>query len=232
MGKKIFIVGTGTDVGKTYITGLILKKLKENGISAAYYKAAMSGNQRRQDGSLIPGDGVFVKNMSGIGQSLEEMCPYVYEAAVSPHLAAQLEGTSVSLEGVKEGFASVLEKYDYVAMEGSGGILCPIRMEKEEIWLEDIIKSLGLSCILVADAGLGVINNVGLTAAYLKMRNISLKGIIFNHYLPGSIMQEDNIRMCESLTGTKVIACVKDGDENLNLSLDALCGLFEEGKKL
>lgn len=232
MSKKIFIAGTGTDVGKTYVSGLILKKFRESGLTAAYYKAAMSGNQRQKDGRLIPGDGVCVKTMSGIEQPLEEMCPYVYETAVSPHLAAQLEGKAVSLAKVKEGFTSVLEKYDYVTMEGSGGILCPIRMDDEETWLEDIIKSCGLGCILVADAGLGVINSVGLTAAYLKMRGITLKGIIFNHYLPGDVMQEDNIRMCEYLTGTKVIACVKDGDENLNLSLDMLCALYDEEEEI
>ena len=52
MSKNLFITGTGTDVGKTYITGLIVKKLHENGLHAAYYKAAMSGNGRRPDGSL------------------------------------------------------------------------------------------------------------------------------------------------------------------------------------
>ena len=56
MSRNIFITGTGTDVGKTYVTGLIVKKLKESGADAAYYKAAMSGNERRPDGSLIPGD--------------------------------------------------------------------------------------------------------------------------------------------------------------------------------
>mgnify|MGYP002619261729 FL=1 len=66
MSKKLFITGTGTDVGKTYVTGLIVKKLQDSGISAAYYKAAMSGNQRRVDGTLIPGDALQVKNMSGI----------------------------------------------------------------------------------------------------------------------------------------------------------------------
>ena len=55
MSKALFITGTGTDIGKTYVTGLIVKKLAEAGKSAAYYKAAMSGNDRREDGSLIPG---------------------------------------------------------------------------------------------------------------------------------------------------------------------------------
>ena len=53
MAKKLFITGTGTDIGKTYVTGLILKKLQESGRSAAYYKAAMSGNERDADGNLL-----------------------------------------------------------------------------------------------------------------------------------------------------------------------------------
>ena len=47
MSKNIFVTGTGTDVGKTYVTGLIVKKLRERDQKAAYYKAAMSGNDRR-----------------------------------------------------------------------------------------------------------------------------------------------------------------------------------------
>ena len=91
MSKKLFITGTGTDVGKTYVAGLIVKKLKESGKNAAYYKAAMSGNERNEDGSLIPGDAMYVKRISGISQSVDEMCPYIYEAAVSPHLASRME---------------------------------------------------------------------------------------------------------------------------------------------
>ena len=70
MSKSLFIIGTGTDVGKTYVSGLILKKLRESGASAAYYKAAMSGNERDGDGVLIPGDALWVKEHSGIAQPL------------------------------------------------------------------------------------------------------------------------------------------------------------------
>ena len=94
MSKALFITGTGTDIGKTYVTGLIVKKLAEEGKSAAYYKAAMSGNDRRADGSLIPGDALFVQKISGITQPLEEMCPYVYEHAYSPHSCFTDRGTS------------------------------------------------------------------------------------------------------------------------------------------
>lgn len=132
MSKGLFITGTGTDVGKTFVTGLIVKKLVENGENAGYYKAAMSGNKRRKDGSLIPGDAVFVKELSGIAQPLEEMCPYIYENAYSPHLASRVEGNPVKLEVVKKGYREVCSKYDYVTMEGSGGILCPICYDEKK----------------------------------------------------------------------------------------------------
>ena len=54
MSRNLFIAGTGTDVGKTFVTGLILKKLKQSGACAAYYKAAMSGNRPGTDGKPMP----------------------------------------------------------------------------------------------------------------------------------------------------------------------------------
>lgn len=228
MSKTIFITGTGTDVGKTYVTGLIVKKLRENQKRAAYFKAAMSGNSRRSDGSLIPGDALQVKMMSGIEQPLEAMCPYVYETAVSPHLAAQMEGNPVDIGRVLADFDRVCGQYDYVTAEGSGGILCPLRFDEQKIQLEDFIQARNLSCLMVADAGLGTINAVVLTAEYMRDRRIPIKGIIFNHYQPGNPLHEDNRLMCEYMTGLKVVACVKDGDTDLELPAEALEALYEE----
>lgn len=227
MSKKLFITGTGTDVGKTYVTGLIVKKLKESGQNAAYYKAAMSGNEYGADGKLIPGDALHVKNASGITQPLEEMCPYIYEAAVSPHLASRMEGNPVQMEVVKKGFEEVCAKYDYVTIEGSGGILCPICFDEEKIQLEDVIKELGLSSLIIADAGLGTINSVVLTIEYMRSRNLPIKGILFNHFHPGNVMEEDNLRMCEYMTGLKVLACIEDGSKELDMDADLLASLYE-----
>ena len=227
MSKNIFITGTGTDIGKTYVAGLIVKKLADSGLSAAYYKAAMSGNKRREDGSLIPGDALSVKNRSGISQSLESMCPYVYENAVSPHLASRIEGNPVDMQVVKSGFEKLDAEYDYMTVEGSGGILCPICFDERKIQLEDVINELGLSSIIVADAGLGTINGVVLTAEYMKARNMPIKGIIFNNYHPGNVMEEDNIKMCEYMTGIETIACVKPGDEELNVDINRLVAVYE-----
>lgn len=227
MSKQIFITGTGTDVGKTYVTGLIIKKIMEGNKRPAYFKAAMSGNARDIYGNLIPGDALQVQSMSGMKQPLAEMCPYIYETAVSPHLASQIEGNPVELSRVLHDFDDVCQRYDYVTVEGSGGILCPLRYDNHKIQLEDFIKARNLSCLIIADAGLGTINAVVLTAEYMKARRIPIKGIIFNHYEAGNRLHEDNLFMCEAMTGLKAVACVKDGDTDLDMPLEALEALYE-----
>ena len=226
MAKKLFVTGTGTDVGKTYVTGLILKKLHQSGETAAYYKAAMSGNDRGPDGTLYPGDALRVKELSGIPQPVEEMCPYVYEQAVSPHLAARWEGSPVQAEVVYAGFARLCAAYSWVTMEGSGGILCPIRLEEPPIWLPDLVQGLGLGCLLVAEAGLGTINQVGLTADYLHRRGIPLQGIVLNRFQPGNPMHEDNRALCELVSGARVVACVPEGAAALDCTVEELKALY------
>lgn len=230
MSKKLFIIGTNTDVGKTYITGLILKKLHDHGYKAAYYKAAASGNEYDQNKQLIPGDCSFVKNVSKIDQSLDSMCPYLYKQALSPHLAAKLEGNPVELDTVLTGLEALYSNYDYITMEGSGGIICPIRDDETKIWLTDIIKAGDFDCLLISDASLGTINATCLTISYLDSLNINVNGIIFNHFQPGNIMHEDNLKMCEKFTNVKVVATVKDNDTDLDLDLDKLIALYKKSE--
>lgn len=227
MSKNIFVTGTGTEIGKTYVAGLLVKKLHEAGEKSAYYKAAMSGNDKDVDGNLIPGDAKFVKELGGIDQDLNEMCPYVYERAYSPHLAAQIEGNPVNLDYVVEKLRDLEKKYDYITLEGSGGILCPLRFDDEEIYLEDFVKKAKLSSIIVADAGLGTINNLVLTAFYMKEKGMKVKGIIFNNFIPGDVLQEDNIKMCQHMSGLEVLACVKKGDKDLDIDIDKLKEIYE-----
>lgn len=227
MSKSLFVTGTGTEVGKTYITALLLKKLHESGFRCAYFKAAMSGNDRAPDGTLIPGDARHVRQVSGISQPLETMCPFVYETAVSPHLAARLEGNPLELETVKASFDRLTTRYDYIIAEGSGGIVCPLRYDEKKIFLEDVISALKKPCLIVADAGLGTINSVVLTVEYMKARGLTVKGLIFNHFHPGDVMEEDNKIMCEELTGVPVLACVEENAADLNLDAAFLAALCE-----
>ncbi len=226
MSKNLFITGTGTDVGKTYITALITKKLAENNINNAYYKCAMSENPRKDDNTLIPSDALFVKEMSKISQELNDMCPYIYEMPASPHLASKLEKNPIEMKKISDYFNNLKNKFDYITIEGSGGIICPLRFDDKIIMLEDFIKLYNLNCVIVANAGLGAINSVVLTAKYMKANNINIKGIIFNYFEKDNKIHKDNILMCEYLTGFKVLACVEKNDKNLNMPLEILLSLY------
>lgn len=227
MTKGLFVTATGTDAGKTFVTALIVKKLRDAGYKAGYYKAALSGVKKTEAG-LLAGDAGYVTRLAGIEEHPGLLVSYVYENAVSPHLAAQLEGNPVEMRIVKAAYAKAAARYDYVTMEGSGGIVCPIRFDNEaHIFLEDIIKELELSTILVADAGLGTINSIVLTLSYMKQRNIAVKGIIFNRFHEGNVMEWDNKKMVETITGVPVIAFVKENDTEISMAADVLAALYE-----
>ena len=231
MNKGIFVTGTGTDIGKTFVTALLVRKLHNAGCATAYFKAAVSGNERDENGRLIPGDAAYVKRISGISQPLDTMCPYIYETAVSPHLASRIEGDPVEISTVKEQFQKICDEYEYVICEGSGGIVCPIRYDDKKIMLEDIIKALGLPTIIVADAGLGTINSVVLTCEYMKAHGLEIRGLILNNFHKGDVMEEDNKLMCEKLTGLPVIACVGENDTDIDISEDTLKRICDRGEK-
>lgn len=232
MHKGIFVTGTGTDIGKTFVTALLIRKLRDAGCATAYFKAAVSGNERDENGRLIPGDAAYVKKISGISQPLDTMCPYIYETAVSPHLASRIEGDPVEISTVREQFQKICDEYEYVICEGSGGIVCPIRCDDKKIMLEDIIKALGLPTIIVADAGLGTINSVVLTCEYMKAHGLEIRGLILNNFHKGDVMEEDNKLMCEKLTGLPVIACVGENDTDIDISEDTLKRICDRGDKI
>lgn len=227
MSKGLFITAIGTDVGKTYITGLLVKRLRDAGVNAGYYKAALSGAEEQPDGSWLPGDAAFVANLAGIPEKPENLVSYIYKEAVSPHLAALREGNPVDMEKVAADYAASLAKYDYVTMEGSGGIICPIRWDEEHILLEDIIKHLGLGVLVISNAALGSINNCVLTISYLKQKEIPVRGIILNNYDANDLMQVDNKRMMEELTAVPVLACVPPDAKEIDIDVEVLKGLYK-----
>ncbi len=223
--RGIFITATGTDVGKTFISALIVKRLHEAGYTAGYYKAALSGAIATPAG-LIPGDAHYVREQSQIKQPLESMVSYIYEPAVSPHLAAKLANAPLELSKVHEDFKKVQATHDFVTVEGSGGIICPLRFDYKKIFLVDVIQSLNIPTLIVADAGLGTINSTALTVEYLCNRNISVKGIILNNYTQDNTMHMDNKYMIESITGIKVIDTIAPHATALTISAKDLSALY------
>lgn len=226
MSKGIFITATGTDVGKTYITALLVKKMRQYGYAAGYYKAALSGAEVTDTG-LIPGDAAYVAATAGLEDSPASLVSYIYKEAVSPHLAAQHEGNPVDMKKIVADYATSLQKFSHVFVEGSGGIICPIRWDSEKILLENIILKLQLETLVVSNAALGSINACALTVNYLQQKNISVRGIILNNYDDADTMQRNNKEMMEQLCRVPVIACVASGADDIELTAEALTKLFD-----
>ena len=216
--KGYFVTATGTDVGKTFVTALLVKKWRDSGIDAGYYKAALSGAELR-DGKWVAGDADYVKNIANLPDSQEQLVSYVYKEAVSPHLAARKEGNPVELAKVKADFEAACARHEFIFAEGSGGIICPIRYDDQKIFLEDIIKTVNLPILVVTTAALGSINACVLTVEYARSRGLDIRGLIVNRYgSSGNLeMEDDNIRMMQDLTDLEILVKIKDGDTDLGV---------------
>lgn len=216
MSKGYFVTATGTDVGKTFVTALLVKKWRDSGIDAGYYKAALSGAELR-NGKWIAGDADYVKRIANLPDSQEELVSYVYKEAVSPHLAARKEGNPVELAQVKTDFVTATQRHEFVFVEGSGGIICPIRYDDKKIFLADIMKELNLPLLIVTTAALGSINSCVLTVEYARVRGLDIRGIIVNRYgISGNLqMEDDNIFMMQELTDLPILTKIKEGDTDL-----------------
>ena len=175
MTKGIFITATGTDVGKTYVSALLLKYLLKSGLNAGYYKPVLSG-AIQNNGKIIPGDCEFVLKFSGLNLPPLNYVSYIYKEPLSPHLAAQIENNPVELSKIVSDFSNIKKQFDYIIVEGAGGIVCPFRLDNQKIMLPDVIKALGLDIIIVASAALGTINSTFLTVEYAKNLKPSKRG--------------------------------------------------------
>jgi dethiobiotin synthetase len=222
--RGLFITATGTGAGKTFVSALIAKKLTQAGLKTAYYKAALSGVSR-EAGSQIESDASYVARTAGL-RGEDYTVSYMYEAALSPHLAAKLEGNPAELSVIRADYEELTLNHEYIVAEGSGGIVCPIRYDGERIiFLEDIIKTLGLSVLVVGTCALGTINSFVLTVEYLKKKSIPVRGLVCNRYR-GGVMEDDNTGMIQSLCKVPVIEIVKENQRDFETDIHALTELF------
>ena len=121
MTKKVFITATGTDIGKTYISALIVKTMREAGLNCGYYKPVLSGVEEKE-GKLIQSDCNYVVNTAKLPVTADECVTYWWKEAVSPHLASKRAGEIIETKKILADYEIVCGKYDYVLIEGAGGI--------------------------------------------------------------------------------------------------------------
>lgn len=211
MLKGLFIIATNTDVGKTYVTSRLIKQLS-NQYNIAYYKACMSGVEI-VDNNIVSSDLKYVSDYTKLKQT-DVKVSYTYNEAYSPHLAARINHNFIDLETVKKDLNDLASTHDLVIIEGSGGIICPLKDDEGElIMLTDVIKQAGYPLIIVTSSGLGSINDAVLTASYAKSLNLNILGFIMNNFDKDNIIHCDNYKMIEKLTGLKILGYLeKNGD--------------------
>ena len=176
MHKGIFITGTDTGVGKTFVAAGLLRALKEMGFNVCPMKPVETGC-RVKSGKLTPGDTLRLIKASGAEEPLEIINPYMFSLPLAPAVAAEREGVKIKKKKILSACNYLLDKYDFTVVEGSGGIMAPVY--KENLFL-DLIKYLNLPVIIVSRPGLGTINHSLLTIKAAQSRSVNVLGIIIN----------------------------------------------------
>lgn len=226
MSKKIFILGTGTDVGKSYISALIVKKMREFGLNIGYFKPVSSGNLLCDDGDIIPLDVKFVREFAKIELSYSQMSEYNFIKPYSPHLSAINEKKQVNLDKILAKFKILDGICDFMVIEGAGGAICPFRYDETKLMLLDMLKAINSSVIIVSDAGLGAINQVGLTSFYLRQNGVDIKGVVLNNFDENCPICIDNKKMIKELFSLEILSCVKRDELSLEINKNNILNIF------
>lgn len=178
MGDLLFLSGTDTGVGKTYVGTLLLRELLARGVNAFAVKPVESGCENSPEGGLIPADGMeYYKILKDSARTVEDVCYYRYREQVSPNIAARLSGTTPEPEKIGMRILGEGRKRDVVLVEGAGGILVEVT---DGYSCLDLVRDFGMRVILVAPNRLGVLNQVALNAIHLENSGVGVAGIVLN----------------------------------------------------
>lgn len=184
-----FITGTDTEIGKTFVASLLIKLLTEEGLNVVGMKPIASG-AKIIDGSLKNDDALSLIQASNVAVDYKEINPYVFEPAISPHLAAEAAGVEIDLKKIKNNFDQLQKKSDVVVVEGVGGWYAPLT---SHCTVADLAEELKLPIILVVGLRLGCLNHALLTAQAIQQSGLPIAGWIANHVKEDFDVAEKNI---------------------------------------
>jgi dethiobiotin synthetase len=182
MSKGLFITGTGTGVGKTYVAALIARALRASGVRVGVYKPVASGCNETAQGLVSP-DATSLWEAAGRVGGIERVCPQMFAAPLAPHLAARAEGKRVDGKLLREGIEYWRETSEIVLVEGAGGLMSPI---SDEDYNADLAAEFGYPLLVVAANELGVINATlqTLITATTYCDGLDVAGIVLNSVAP------------------------------------------------
>ena len=202
--KVLFVTGTDTEVGKTYISGLLLRFLKEKGIVAGYQKWVSTGDS---DSAADLIHTLATAEIPFDPEQLDEQVPYRFELPASPHLAAEQENRQVDPEVIVKSCRELSAKYEMLIVEGVGGLFVPLR---RDLLLADLLANLHLQTLVVARSGLGTLNHTLLTLEALRKRDIPVFGVVFTdtEKAENELIVQDNMRTVAEIGNVRVFGRV------------------------
>jgi dethiobiotin synthetase len=199
--NTLFVTGTDTSVGKTYVCARILEFLKSKNIQGGYQKWIATGAD-----AGVPEDVNLCLDAAGISSGSERidyLAPYRFRFPASPHLAAEMEGRIVEPGVIIENYQKLADKYKWLIVEGVGGIMVPLR---RDLLLVDLLAQLRPSTLVVSRSGLGTLNHTLLTLEALRKRDVPVLGIVFSdpEIQEDERLVHDNMRTIEEVGQVRV----------------------------
>ena len=223
MTPGIFVTGTDTEVGKTYVSALIARQLKQQGVRVGVYKPAASGCLEKDDGTLFSEDADTLWNAAGKPATVNHVCPQMFRAPLAPHISAKAEGKEINRDLLAKGIEYWQQNSDFIIVEGAGGLMSPI---SDDDFVADLAYEFGFPLIVVVANKLGCINHTLqtlFTAASYK-DGIPIAGVIINNVNPlGTTDQSlvSNPAEIERVCSPPVLATV-DFEQGLSSEIDWL----------
>ena len=184
----LFVTGTDTGVGKTWVAVALTRLLVQRGLSVCPRKPVESGCASGEDG-LLPQDAAALWKAADSTESLHQVCAYPLRAALSPERAAALEGRTLTLDQLVTACQSGIGADNFLLVEGAGGLLSPLATGTTNA---DLAAALQLPMLVVAADRLGVINHILLTVEALQHRALPLVGVVLNQSGPMTDPLMDN----------------------------------------
>ena len=179
----LFVTGTDTGVGKTFITALLAKALADQGIDVKVQKWVSTGNSNISEDCVFiyellgnkPGETIYgLQDTTGFGS---DTAPYCLPLPASPHLAAEQAGVTIKTKVIRDALIRLESSCEILIVEGVGGVLVPL---SRAMLLADLVADLKLPALVVARSGLGTLNHTLLTLEALRHRDIQIVGVLLN----------------------------------------------------
>ena len=196
----LFVTGTDTGAGKSVLAASLVAALHASGRRVAAVKPVLSGLDDEPAG-VWPHDHELLAAAAG-GLPAEQVSPFRFGPAVSPHLAADLAGDPLDPAALVAATRSAARGADAVVVEGVGGLLVPLA---GPYLVRDLARELGLPLVIAARAGLGTINHVLLTVEAARAARLDVRAVVLTPWPAApTTIERSNRETIAALTGVAV----------------------------